>query len=48
MENVIGSITPGKFADFAALADDPFSVEASKLGAIEVVGTISGGRNFVA
>ncbi len=39
-----GSITPGKFADFVILADDPHTVDASKIKDIEVVRTVTGGN----
>ena len=39
----IGSISPGKFADFAVLDKDPLSVDPMKLKDIEVLGTVLGG-----
>lgn len=43
----IGSITPGKKADFAVLADDPLTRAPAELRDIAVLGTVQGGRLFV-
>ncbi|MFH9586677.1 amidohydrolase [Streptomyces luteogriseus] len=43
-EDRLGSLTPGKHADLAVLADDPRSVDISRIGDIEVVETYVGGR----
>ena len=43
MENEVGSITPGKRADFAVLGDDPFALDASSLRDVPVLGTVLGG-----
>lgn len=40
----IGSISPGKRADFAILGNDPVSVSPEQLAAIPVLGTIFSGR----
>lgn len=40
----LGSIEAGKLADFTVLADDPYEVDPTELGSIEVVGTILGGE----
>ena len=40
----IGSISPGKRADFAILGEDAVSVVPEKLGAIPVLGTVYSGR----
>ncbi|WP_099022474.1 amidohydrolase [Mycolicibacterium palauense] len=39
----IGSIEPGKFADFAVLEQDPLAVDPSELRDIEIWGTVVGG-----
>jgi predicted amidohydrolase YtcJ len=44
LDTEIGSIEPGKRADFAVLADDPLGVPADRLRDIEVLGTVLGGR----
>ena len=43
-ENIKGSITPGKLADFVVLSDDLFSADPMKIKDIEVVRTVVGGR----
>lgn len=47
LDRDIGSITPGKAADFAVLADDPLTVAPEALRDIAVLGTVQGGRVFV-
>jgi predicted amidohydrolase YtcJ len=42
-EGEIGSIRPGKKADFAVLGQDPFAVDALRLCAVPVVATVIGG-----
>jgi predicted amidohydrolase YtcJ len=42
-EHSKGSITPGKYADFVVLADDPHSVDPTKIKDIKVVQTVVGG-----
>jgi predicted amidohydrolase YtcJ len=42
-EDIKGSITPGKLADFVVLADDPHSVDPNKIKDIKVVRTVTGG-----
>jgi predicted amidohydrolase YtcJ len=44
----IGSITPGKFADFAVLEADPYSVPKENIKDIKVWGTIFGGKIYPA
>lgn len=44
MNDVIGSIEIGKFADFAVLDEDPSEVPSERLGQLRVWGTILGGR----
>lgn len=43
-EGRLGSLTPGKNADLVVLADDPRSVDTSRIGTIEVVETYVDGR----
>lgn len=43
MDDEIGSIAPGKLADFAVLEDDPFTVDPVDLKDIPVWGTVVGG-----
>jgi predicted amidohydrolase YtcJ len=43
MDHLVGSIEPGKFADFAVLEEDPTAVSATSLKDIGVWGTITGG-----
>ncbi|HEX4742910.1 MAG TPA: amidohydrolase [Caulobacteraceae bacterium] len=43
-ETIKGSITPGKLADFVVLADDPHTVDPSKIKDIQLVRTVVGGR----
>jgi len=45
MDDEIGSITPGKRADFVALDADPFAVGAEGLREIAVLGTVLGGTH---
>ena len=42
-ENIKGSITAGKLADFVILADDPHDVDADAIKQIEIVRTVVGG-----
>ncbi len=48
LEHEIGSISPGKRADFAVLTEDPLMSAPSELGGIEVLGTVLGGIPFSA
>jgi predicted amidohydrolase YtcJ len=43
LDGEIGSITPGKRADFAVLGQDPLAVSPQKLRDIPVLGTVFGG-----
>lgn len=42
-EDSMGSITPGKLADFVVLGDDPTSIDPEGIGSIEVLATVIGG-----
>ncbi len=46
MDDQLGSITPGKLANFTVLADDPFDVDPAELHEIDVAGTVYGGAWF--
>ncbi len=46
MEDELGSITPGKLANFTVLGDDPYAVEPERLNQIPVLGTVYEGRWF--
>jgi predicted amidohydrolase YtcJ len=43
-EDVKGSISIGKFADFVMLSDDLFTVDVSKIKDIQIVRTVVGGK----
>lgn len=45
-DDIKGSITPGKLADFVALAEDPLDVPVDKVKDIRVVATVLGGKVF--
>jgi predicted amidohydrolase YtcJ len=42
-DNQVGSIEPGKWADFTVLSDDVFALPSSQLASVRVEGTIVGG-----
>ena len=46
MEHELGSIAPGKAANFTVLAEDPYTVEPERLGDIQVLATVFGGHVF--
>ena len=48
VEDKVGSIASGKFADFAVLEQDPHTVPKEKIRDIKVWGTVVGGRIFPA
>jgi predicted amidohydrolase YtcJ len=45
-EQIKGSITPGKLADFVVLADDPHTVDTGKIKDIQIVRTVTGGTTM--
>lgn len=47
LDREIGSITPGKAADFAVLGDDPLSLAPEALRDIPVLGIVQAGRIFL-
>ena len=44
LESKVGSIEPGKYADFTVLAADPVSVPKEKIKDVQIYGTVLGGR----
>jgi predicted amidohydrolase YtcJ len=46
MENEIGSIRCGKFADFTVLEQDPYAVAVEQIKDIKVWGTVFEGKVF--
>nr|WP_311526879.1 amidohydrolase [uncultured Ralstonia sp.] len=48
LDHQIGSIEPGKLADFAVLEDDPTAMAPERLKNVRVWGTVVGGRVFEA
>ncbi|MFG0381014.1 amidohydrolase [Pseudomonas sp. zbq_18] len=48
LENQIGSLSPGKLANFTVLSDNPVTIEASKIKDIAVWGTVHEGRKLPA
>ena len=44
MEDAVGSLAPGKFADLVILSDDPLTVPADEIHSISVLATYLGGR----
>lgn len=44
MDDEVGSLEPGKFADMAVLDEDPYACPAERIGDIRVLGTMLGGR----
>jgi hypothetical protein len=45
-EDIKGSITPGKLADFVVLAEDPFTVAHDRIKDIQIVRTVTGGKTM--
>jgi predicted amidohydrolase YtcJ len=45
-EPIKGSITPGKLADFVLLAEDPHTVDPSKIRDIQIARTVVGGSTM--
>lgn len=48
LENEIGSLEQGKFADFCVLEEDPMEVEPERIKDIPIWGTVLGGKIFEA
>ena len=48
LDNKVGSIEPGKLADFTVLEQDPHNVKPAAIRNIPVWGTVVGGRVFPA
>jgi predicted amidohydrolase YtcJ len=48
MENELGSIAPGKAANFTVLGEDPYAVDPEQLQRIPVLATVYAGRLFPA
>ena len=48
MDHEVGSIEPGKLADFTVLEENPFDVDPMKIRDIPIWGTVMGGRKFPA
>jgi predicted amidohydrolase YtcJ len=48
LDQMVGSIEPGKFADFTVLERDPYEVEPLALAKVPVWGTVMGGKVFPA
>lgn len=46
LDHLIGSIEVGKFADFAALKQDPLEIDPASLKDIDVIATVRGGKVF--
>jgi predicted amidohydrolase YtcJ len=47
LDHEIGSIEPGKIADFAILGSDPTAVDPTALKDVPVLGTVSGGKSHL-
>ncbi len=48
LDNKVGSIEPGKLADFTVLDQDPYNTKPAAIRDIPVWGTVLGGRVFPA
>lgn len=48
LDHLVGSLEPGKYADFAVLSEDPFESQIDTLRDIVVHGSVVGGRHFAA
>jgi predicted amidohydrolase YtcJ len=47
VEDKVGSLEVGKFADLVLVAENPFKIKPDRLDRIEVIGTYRGGRPFL-
>lgn len=45
-EHELGSITPGKIANFTVLGDDPYEVDPTRLGTVPILATVFRGEVF--
>ena len=48
LDALVGSLEPGKFADFAVLGTDPLTEPGQSLKDIDVLGTVVGGHWYPA
>jgi hypothetical protein len=47
-EDIKGSLSAGKLADFVMLAEDPFTIDPEKIKDIKIIETVTGGRTVYA
>lgn len=48
LEDELGSISPGKAANFTVLGEDPYAIDPERLGEVPILGTVYEGRWFPA